>query len=207
MKKATRLLSIAFSLFLGNIFFNSHQLQAQDFQAGLLVGLNASQIDGDGFGGYDKTGFKFGGFVRRHFTDEWAFQFELLYNHRGSQSKTEEGENPLYSYKLNYIEIPVLAQYYFFDELYAEAGLEFGYLLSAEEERDFIALDAADSTESIAMNYAIGVGYNFYENFSAHLRISNSLLPVRDASLNVENSNKGQLSRVISFGISYLFNK
>ena len=207
MKRRNLLLCVLFSLFIGNIFFNSNQLKAQDFKAGLLVGLNTSQIDGDGFGGYDKTGFKFGGFVRRHFTDEWAFQLELLFNQRGSQSKADEGENPLYSYELNYLEIPLLAQYYFLDELYAEAGLEFAYLLSADEERNFITLDAADRTESIAINYSIGAGYNFYENFSVHLRLSNSLIPVRDSSLNVENSNKGQLSRVISFGISYLFNK
>lgn len=207
MKKTYRLLSIIFLFLTGNTFFNSSQIKAQDFEAGLLLGLNASQIDGDGFGGYDKTGFKIGGFVKRRFTDEWAFQFELLFNQRGSQAKTSEGENPIYLYELNYIDIPVMAQYYFFDELYAEAGLEFGYLLSADEERDFIPLDAADRTESIAINYAIGAAYNFYENFSVHLRLSNSLTSVRDSSLNVENSNKGQLSRVISFGISYLFNK
>lgn len=207
MKKASGIFVILCSLLIGNTVLNSTQMKAQDFKAGLILGLNASQIDGDGFGGFDKTGFKFGGFVKRHITDEWAFQLELLFNQRGSQAKTQDGENPAYLYELNYLDLPVMAQYHFLDELYAEAGVEFGYLFSADEERDFIPLDAADRTETIAMNFALGAAYNFYENFSAHFRYSNSIIPVRGSSLNVENSNKGQTSSVISFGISYQFNK
>ena len=207
MKKSSIAL-LSLSTFLGiNTLFNSNQATAQDFKAGVLVGVNATQIDGDTYGGFDKTGFKFGGFVKRHLNKEWAVQMELLYNQRGSQAPTQDDENPVYKYEINYLDMPIMAQYYFIEELYAEAGIELGYLLSAKEERDFLDLEAADRTKNFSMNWGLGVGYNFYDNFSAHLRYNRSLIPVRGSSENLEDSNKGQISRVISFGVSYQFNK
>ena len=47
-------------LFIIFIFISSIQMNAQVFKPGVILGLNTSQVSGDGYGGFHKIGFIFG---------------------------------------------------------------------------------------------------------------------------------------------------
>lgn len=73
----------------------SHALRAQrsrnDINAGFVMGVNASQIDGDRAHGYNNTGAILGGFVNLPLSDAVSIQPEMLYLRLGG--RTGKGGN------------------------------------------------------------------------------------------------------------------
>jgi hypothetical protein len=83
--------------------------RTQRFQAGLIAGLTASQIDGDESAGYHKVGLQAGlrGIVRLKGKQDASL--EILYTQRGCRNEPETP--PFFSTTLNYIEVPVQWHY------------------------------------------------------------------------------------------------
>ena len=63
---------------------SSLSLSGQTFKAGLLAGLSGSQIEGDGYGGYNKLGFIAGGFSNVDLNEKWSTQIEIYFINKGS---------------------------------------------------------------------------------------------------------------------------
>ena len=111
--------------------------QSQGFDAALILGATAAQIDGDGLVGYHKVGLTGG--IRASYPLEAKSDLglELLFSQRGSRSPLSESGALVNSTTLNYLEIPVFYNYkdwYQEEEGYykvrAEGGLSYGYLFS-----------------------------------------------------------------------------
>jgi len=77
-------------------FFLLGKTRPQNFEGGVLLGLTASQIDGDNYRGYNKVGLQGGGWVRRMFTYTVGGQMELRYVQKGAL-KTNTVKDPTYS--------------------------------------------------------------------------------------------------------------
>ena len=71
-------------------------LSAQRFNGGVLIGLSASQVDGDTYAGFDKVGLQGGVFVNTKFNNAWGAQMELKYNAKGARKKTNESSPETY---------------------------------------------------------------------------------------------------------------
>lgn len=83
-------------------------LGTQTFRGSLILGFNASQIDGDLTAGYNKLGLLAGVGGGFDFAKKWAFNVELLYNQKGSQNKFIKGAPELFfNIKTDYIDMPV----------------------------------------------------------------------------------------------------
>ncbi len=116
------------------------QAQPQRFKAGVIVGLNASQIDGDRFYGYNKLGLVAGLNGVTILNDKMEMSIELLYSQRGSRSSLVPG-NSIFPFKIStdFIEVPVLfnykdwhnpeGEYYRF---HFHAGFSYGRLIRTE---------------------------------------------------------------------------
>lgn len=154
---------------------------AQNIGGGGSLGLVMSQIDGDGFGGYDKIGWQVGGFAWYDFNEQWALQPELLVTNRGSRN------GPTYSrLSTTYIDVPVMVNFHLMpgssDRLIAQAGPSFGYLLDAQVG---MGPNKADNRENykkydIALNG--GLVYQLNETLSLCGRFSKSIVSVRQGS-------------------------
>ena len=46
--------------------------KSQVFKSGLILGLSGSQVEGDGYGGYNKLGFIAGGFTNTNLSEKWS---------------------------------------------------------------------------------------------------------------------------------------
>lgn len=81
------------------------------FQAGLTLGINVSQVDGDEYAGYRQLGVQGGiqGIV--NITNHFFVSTEILFSQRGARpsnkEKLEDFENFI-DIRLNYIEVPFL---------------------------------------------------------------------------------------------------
>ncbi len=152
----------------------------QRFKAGVLFGLNASQIYGDDIGGYNKLGLQ-GGLRGITVLDEKKeVAVELLYSQRGSYQKDSPFGGPL-KIGLQYVEIPVVFTYKdWLDEetgfykIQASGGLSFGRLLKASAEGSKFD-DITDEFQRNDISVTIGAEYFTRENFAFGLRWSRSL--------------------------------
>ena len=65
------------------LFFSGNTTAQQRFKAGVIGGLNASQIQNDDVGGYRRLGIQGGLRAITIFTDKIDLFFEILYSQRG----------------------------------------------------------------------------------------------------------------------------
>lgn len=96
-----------------------------------MAGFNGSQVEGDKSSGYQKMGFVGGAWTQTDVNEKVYWGLELKFNQKGSRiNPTAKNGYYKYIYRLNYIDLPVLAGYRINDKVSAFAGLSFGVLLS-----------------------------------------------------------------------------
>ncbi len=98
------------------------------------VGLNMTNITKE-----DHTKMKFGiaaGAVAEYgVSEKFGVSLGLLYSQQGCKFKVEDEK---WNLKLDYLNIPILAQYYVVDGLAIKAGIQPGFLLSAKNDGEKI---------------------------------------------------------------------
>lgn len=193
------------SLLMINVFSGFSLLNAQIFNAGLMAGLNISQVDGDGFAGYNKAGAAFGMFVNTYFSGSWSGQLEINFSSKGSQLKTTPEDPQYYRIALQYIEIPLLAQIYF-PGFALEGGLSGGYLFSSREKDETGDIPVTDPFRKTEFAFLGGFAWFLSDRISFNPRFSYSLFPIRDhAGGGRYRLNLGQNNNVLSFLVRYRF--
>ena len=185
---------------------------SQTFSGGALLGMNASQVDGDNYAGYNKFGLMGGAFVYTSLSKKFDVQFEIKYMGKGANKKTTEQDPTRYTSNLNYIEIPVLVRLNTKIKLGWEAGLGFGYLFSSSEKDENGPLQQATiNFKPFELSYLIGATYQFAPKFLINLRYSYSILSiakkVADNSVsslpNYYKIGRGVYNNLFSIGLYY----
>ncbi|MCO6476829.1 MAG: PorT family protein [Phaeodactylibacter sp.] len=112
--------------------------QQQRFKAGLLLGGNLSQIDGDRYSGFNKANLQFGVSGAAIFSKQVELGVEFLYAGRGSRIESRRND-PLEEkdreINLRYMEVPILFRYRSKPEApssFFEAGFSFGRIIRSE---------------------------------------------------------------------------
>lgn len=106
------------------------------FNAGLILGGNAAQIDGDRHQGFDQFGVYAGAKGVVNFNRQLLLMVEFLYSQKGSKFDQDIGAfsaSHNTSIRLNYIETPLLVQYRFKDtenSFYIEGGISYARLIN-----------------------------------------------------------------------------
>ena len=184
---------------------------SQNFDGGVLVGFSATQVDGDGYGGYNRVGLAAGVWVDRELTQELAIRTELKFLQKGSYRQLKDdlgGITGFYSLRLNYIEMPCLVEYRFRKNIKPFAGLSIGFLWNAKESN----MDGSYPEDEIARFHKVelagtaGVEYFISKYFSLCASISYSAAPVRPHSGNISyRLNQGQYNNVLQFYLKHQF--
>lgn len=111
---------------------------AQRFKAGLVVGLNTAQIDGDDSAGFHKFGLVGGLRGVTILNDKMELSIEMLFSQRGSRTSNNRNVNVLpFKISLNYVEVPVIFNYLDwleedgeYHKLHFHAGASYSRLIS-----------------------------------------------------------------------------
>ncbi len=174
-----------FYIFFVLIFFVVVTSNAQRFEGGVLGGITASQVDGDSYSGFNKLGLHFGVFTKTQLNPHWGAQFELKYSGRGAFEGSFMPDQPrIYQLSLHYISLPLVAQFYFTDDIYFESGIAYGYLLGRRmydnggrvpDEQIKLVGDFKKSD----LDGIIGVNYSLQENITIGIRYAYSIIPIR----------------------------
>ena len=168
---------------------------AQNTHFGIKAGVNLSTVkvsDGEDYDG--KTGFHVGGLAHIHISRHFAVQPELYFSTQGGQ---DEGED--IKLKLNYINLPVLAQYMFDEGFRLQTGPQIGFLTGAESKTGNVEVDVDDQIQSIDFSWVFGGSYLFSNGFGVDVRYNLGLSNISDISA-YEAKN-----RVFQLGVFYQF--
>ncbi|MDL2231651.1 PorT family protein [Porphyromonadaceae bacterium OttesenSCG-928-L07] len=165
---------------------------AQSFSVGAKGGLNISNIsnrEGD-----SKTSFHLGSFQRYRFNDNIGVQVDLLYSRQGFK---DHGDHKFW-YRADYLNIPVMAKVYLFRTLSLDFGPQLGILLSGETKeksgRTKIITKNKD-IHTLDISLAMGLSYEFLDNFNVELRYNVGLTNVEKKS-RVGNTNKHEVFQI-----------
>ena len=126
-------------------------------QFGLKGGVNISNFTGGNFNNIDKSAlvaFHAGGLVRIKF-DHLVLQPELLFSSQGA--KLDDGTTEE-TYKISYVNIPIMLQWQFKGSFYVEVGPQAGFKVSEDIPNSTID-EFAKSTD-----LSIGVGLGFLKS-------------------------------------------
>ena len=116
-----------------------------------MVGGALTTLTGDGIEDAKmKFGLVAGGEFGYHFTENMAVTAGLLYSMQGAGSKDVDDK-----LKMDYLNIPVLFNYYVAPGLAIKAGVQPGFLLSSK----FGDVDMKDHTESFDLSIPLGLSY------------------------------------------------
>ncbi|MEO0585266.1 MAG: outer membrane beta-barrel protein [Bacteroidota bacterium] len=163
------------SLFIMTAFLS---ISAQNFKGGLSLGLNGSQVDGDGLAGFRKVGITGGLYLQYPVSELVDVQLEILYSPLGSLDRFR-----ISGLRSSYIDFPLLVNFHLplevWDEkevLNLEGGLAFGYLLVATSPDRFT--DFTDAYRSVDTRFMLGVVVDLGEKTHLGLRYARSLYSV-----------------------------
>jgi hypothetical protein len=126
---------------------------AQHVEYGIKGGVNFANLSNDAADNKadTKTGFHLGGLAHIHLTRSFAIQPEIVYSTQGA----EYGDDKL---KLNYINIPVLAQYMFGNGFRLQTGPQVGILTTSEYESGKTETDV-DNFSNADLSWSFGASY------------------------------------------------
>ncbi|MBO4328349.1 MAG: PorT family protein [Bacteroidales bacterium] len=164
--------------------------QAQSFDGGLTAGVVASQIDGDGYGGFHQLGWTGGFFVRIPSDGPGSWQMELRYTLLGAHSDVKEVDNGMLpmDVRLHYTELPILYRYDLskcslngtpLDFITLEAGLSAVFLISGRQSTDFEDPDDERPWLPISALGHLGVQIDLDKHWGVNLRYLHSVTPCR----------------------------
>jgi hypothetical protein len=161
------------------------------FHGGLVSGMNFSQVDGDNFAGYTKTGLNVGGIVYFKMDEEHIKgSLEVLYTQKGAQSKGVFTAAPGlfvtdYRVTLNYAEVPFMINY--FDQHLHHFGAGFSYSrlgtkrenITFSPSQPIVNLDDFPFRKS-DFNFLLGASLHCWKGFFFNMRFQYSLISVRN---------------------------
>lgn len=178
------------------------------FGGGLLGGLSATQVDGDGCGGYKNLGGVGGIWVQRQLADSWGLRVEIKYVGKGSRSTIKDeagGRITNYAFTLHYLELPIFAQWLFTDRFSLDLGLGAGYLLAWQERNAYGSLKGIRTDpKRYEITAQAGLEWRFHKHFGVRLGFSYSILPIRGKPDGVVSRiRRGQYNNALTLVLQY----
>ncbi len=188
----------------------------RSFWGGIAAGVNFSQVDGDGFAGYNKVGLNAGPVVYARFSPMIGASLEITFSQKGSKMRqiTESAYSgpgvERYDMKLNYVDVPLLLHLMPGGRFHYSLGASYGYLISSEETAETIAPVNLDSELYSFLeqdiNMIFGASYQLYGNWFFSGRFAYSLSTIRDpARVPAGYGGGNQLNNLFTFRLVYLF--
>ena len=171
---------------------------AQKIEYGAKAGLNIANLIGDGADGSDsRTSFHIGGMLNYEVSDKFSIQPEIFYSAQGANFEGHEDFGGDFEIRLDYINIPILADYTFAEGFSVQFGPQFGININSEIEFDGASADF-DEANTLDLGVVAGVQYTLEQGIFFQARYALGLNEIAEDS----DSQNG----VIALSVGYKFN-
>ncbi len=182
-------------------------LLAQRFDAGLIAGLNASQVEGDSFKGYHKAGILAGVFVQTDIAPAVVAGMEIKYSQKGARRKydPEVPNVDKYIMRLGYIDVPLFMGFRTNERSMIVGGIAPGILLHSKELNSEGELPEPDrqTFNTFDLQPFLGFQFDFLERATVDLRLAISVVPCSDKADTNYYFHNGLFNNVISLAFYY----
>ncbi len=190
--------------------FNSLTAQ-QRFEAGIVLGVTAAQINGDNSAQFNKLGITAGLKVNTILTSKSDLIIEILLSQRGSQTELFPRSGALQqTIHLDYIQVPVLYNYkdWLSDDedyykMHFQGGLSYGRLFNTRFDNSPIE-EAGPFFRKDDISWMAGITFFANKNLGFFTRYNRSINLLFKNSSSNPNVNS-LLSYFLSFGANYVF--
>ncbi|HIF14316.1 MAG TPA: PorT family protein [Bacteroidetes bacterium] len=189
-------------------FINS--LCGQSIGGGLILGFNASQVDGDQLAGYHKAGLNIGLTGIIPINKKMAIGMEILVNQKGSVKNPSPKDPSASSYKLrlDYLDIPVLFMIKDKQKAIFSSGFSYGTLV-----RFFESVNASENLypegsnpySPFDINWMADIKYSIIPNLYINYRFAYSIIGIR-TYVDYMGRVRQQHNHYMSFRLVYLIN-
>jgi hypothetical protein len=184
------------------ICFVKFNIYAQEFKAGVNLGLSTSQVSGDNLSGFHKAGVIIGGFVNRDINNNLSLQLEMTFIQKGS-SNTKKN-NLIADIYLDYLEVPLLIIYQQSESIALEVGIHTSALVNGYYHDIYGRLENQTRFNNFDIGALIGMSYKINNKLSLNTRLTNSIIPIAEhASGQTYRFNKGKYNTGLSFILKY----
>lgn len=202
---------IIFTVCIAVLGFVSGNAQAE---LGLKGGVNFSSLMGDTNGQLKfRTGYIFGLVAEIETSSSTAIQPEILYSSQGLKFDGRiDGTSYDDSFKLDYLNIPIVFKYYISEGFSFETGPQVGFLLSSKAVDGSIdSDDLNDNLTTASFDWLIGFGYKFENGFNVNARYTGGFTNiwkgyVRNPPPGYWYYDYGKRNSVFSLTVGYYFN-
>ncbi|MEX0811549.1 MAG: outer membrane beta-barrel protein [Chitinophagales bacterium] len=152
------------------------------FQPIIIAGFNAAQVEGDDIKGYRKLGANVGGGVLIYLPKDFSLGFEILYSMKGARSSTNQAVNfGDIKIDMDYIDVPIFANYTIEDRLILGAGFIVNTLVRYRERVNEIPQNY--EANPLALEIMANATFKFTDWFGINARISYSLTNVNKGNV------------------------
>jgi len=176
----------------------------QAFTGGITGGISVNQIDGDSYRGYNMLGFTGGAYVQTNTPGKWKVQVEIKYFLKGAEQKATDNSF-YYKEHLNYVQVPLLLNYYVNEKIFPEIGISAGYLFLAREDLSgdgFIS--PTKPFKPLDLSFEGGVNFQISRILRANIRLSYSIIRIREfPGGQTFLFDRGQYNSSLSFNLYY----
>src|SRR5436190_395490 len=171
---------------------------AQQTKLGVKGGVSFTGVSS--LSGNDRTSGHVGLFLQSKINQNWAFQPELLYSGQGQHYTNDLDQRKVLS--LDYLQLPLMVQYYPAPKVYLEAGPQVGLLLSSQTK------DAGtgnhnksndDNYRSADIGINAGLGVNITNRIGIYGRYTQGLMDITKSTDNSRTNHGVQLGAAIKF--------
>lgn len=162
---------------------------------GAKGGVNIASLSG--FEGNSRISGHAGLFLHHTINRTWCFQPELLFSGEGQRYFSNGEERTL---ALDYIQLPLMIQYYPTSQLYFEFGPQVGVLVSAQDKGDETAhTNVKEDFSAAQVALGVGLGLKVTNQVIVYGRYNFGLTDVTKFDDLVDHSRVGQLGVAIRF--------
>ena len=185
-------------------------LFGQSIGGGVILGFNASQVDGDQLAGYHKAGLNLGLTGIIPINNKMAIGMELLYNQKGSVKNQSPKDPTASSYKLrlDYLDVPVLFMFKDKDKAIFSSGFSYGTLVNFFESvngSQNLYPPGSNPYSPYVINWIADIKYSIMPSLYINYRFVYSVLGIR-TYVDYMGRIRKQYNHYMSFRLVYLIN-
>jgi hypothetical protein len=165
--------------------------QGRNAEFGIKAGVNLADYNDAVSGASTRTGYHVGLLAHIHLSPNWALQPEVVYSTQGAEFGNAKE-------KVDYINIPVLAQYMFRGGFRLQTGPQIGILTSAKSTSGNTETSIRNGFNSTDFGWTFGIGYLSSSRLGFDARYNLGISDITKGGGDVNN-------RVLQLGLFYQF--